>query len=93
VSTPIGATSVERRRRALHPREKTTDEPEAMALQPSERSLADGGDGSAPSGLIRMRCVRCGADVQAQNGFRIAGQCSTCDSYELEPLLPPQSAD
>ena len=38
------------------------------------------------AGTLRCRCASCGAHVTAQSGYRIAGQCQNCGSYELMPL-------
>lgn len=40
----------------------------------------------APPRQVRVSCSNCGCHVFVQAGFRIAGQCLNCGSYELDSL-------
>jgi hypothetical protein len=37
---------------------------------------------------IRCACDHCGAHVIAKAGFRVAGSCGNCGSYEITPIKP-----
>jgi hypothetical protein len=60
-------------------------DPHLNAAAPEE-ACAD----SRPRPFRSMRCAcrHCGSHVITNVGFAIAGNCSTCGSYELEPLEP-----
>jgi hypothetical protein len=45
-------------------------------------------DRPRPFRRARCACRQCGSHTITNVGFAIAGSCSTCGSYELEPLEP-----
>ena len=57
-----------------------------MTLTDRERTEWDRGLRDSSPGQVRCECVGCGAHIVAQTGYRLAGQCGNCGSYELRTL-------
>ena len=57
---------------------------------PSAAAANEAGAYNRPRPFRRTRCAcqRCGSHTITNVGFAIAGNCSTCGSYELDPLEP-----
>ena len=57
-----------------------------MSLMDRERTEWDRGLRDSSQGTVRCECGGCGAHIVVQTGYRLAGQCGNCGSYELRTL-------
>ncbi len=67
---------------------RTGSSPDVSPRQAAENELPRPGNAFTPGPLHRARCAcrRCGVHTITDVGYKVAGNCHNCGSFELVPI-------